>query len=247
MSTAALVAGVTLLIIGTIFAVALGPSGRVEATSRVAAPGVVLLDKDVLRASSAPVHVSASSPGGPVTMVRMLDDDARAALDSSRHTLVGGVSFLPRSLRATERRDGPLPRSFNADTFLASPVTAERVDVDIPPSRLPQALVVFPGKLDQAREDALDVSLTWENAAWFWQAVVVALAGAALLTGGTLMRRRRGLPAPDAPQPRRESSLASEAASPDAASPDAASPDAAGEARPESGAAARPETGKETQ
>jgi hypothetical protein len=200
-STVALIAGVTLLVVGAVFAVALGPSGRVEASSRIASPGVVVLDKNALRASSAPVQVSARSGSGQVTAVRMLDDDALAALDGSRHTLIDGVSFLPRALQATERRDGPLPHAFNADTFLAPPVTGEQVTMDIVPSRLPQALVVFPGTVSDPRDDAVDVTMSWANAAWCWQAVALALAGLGLLISGMLGRRRRPRPAPghDAP------------------------------------------------
>ena len=46
-----------MLILGLIYEIALGPSGRVEASARVAAPGVVVIGEDVVRASSTPVHV----------------------------------------------------------------------------------------------------------------------------------------------------------------------------------------------
>jgi hypothetical protein len=200
-STVALIAGVTLLVVGAVFAVALGPSGRVEASSRIASPGVVVLDKNALRASSAPVQVSARGASGQVTAVRMLDDDALAALDGSRHTLIDGVSFLPRALQATERRDGPLPHAFNADTFLA-PAGDGRAGHDghrsesapAGPGRLPRHCLRPPRRRGR-RHHVL------ANAAWCWQAVALALAGLGLLISGMLGSRRRPRPAPghDAP------------------------------------------------
>lgn len=190
-STAALVVGASLLIVAVVFAIALGPSGRVAASTRIASPGVVIIDKEALRASSAPVRVDVrSASGGRLTAVLMLDEDAGAALDSSRHTVIDGVSFLPRELRTAERRDGSLPRTLNADTFLAQPVSGEEVELEIAPSRLPQALLAFPGALGDPRDDALEVSMTWTNGAWFWQALAVAVAGAALLLAALVLRRR---------------------------------------------------------
>lgn len=196
-SFAALVVGATLLIVGLIFAIALGPSGRVEASHRVPSPGVVVIGKDALRASSTPVRVRVvPASAGSVTMVRMLDEDAHAVLETTRHTTIEGVGFLPRTLHVAETGDGSLPRAFNADTFLADPTTGDRVEVDVLPSRLPQALLVYPGSSAQPRDDAADVTMTWTNPAWFAQAVVLAGAGAALVLAGLLMRSRRGTTQP---------------------------------------------------
>ena len=191
-SLAAFVLGAPVLILGLIYAIALGPSGRVEASARVAAPGVVVIGKDALRASSTPVHVLVrSASAGQVTGIRMLDGDAHASLESSRHAVLDRVSFLPRALPVSESGDGPLPRAMNRDTFLADPMTADRVELDVTPGRMPQALLIYPGEPGSPRDDAVDVTMTWSNAAWFWQAVALALAGAALLVAGVWSHRRR--------------------------------------------------------
>ena len=180
-------------IVGVIFAASLGPSGRVQASAHADAPGVVVVSRGVLNASSTPAHVTITSPaGGDVSVVRLLDDDAAAAAQSARRTTIEGVTFLPRRLEATTTGEGTLTRTLNTDTHLAKPDTSARVELDVASSRLPQALLAFPGSPGAARDEALDVTMTWENAAWFWQSVALTLAGLALASyGGWRARHAR--------------------------------------------------------
>lgn len=185
LAVTAVVVGALLALVGVVFAVSLGPAGRVEASAPIDSPGVILVDKAALRASSAPVHVVATpTAGGRITAIRMLQDDAHAALDASRHTLVDGVAFLPRGLRTTEQQDGSLPQDLNTDTFLDPAATTQRVDVEVAPSRLAQALVIFPGSPDAPDGEAVELTMSWENAAWFWESVALALVGIGLALGG---------------------------------------------------------------
>ncbi|WP_219106120.1 hypothetical protein [Austwickia sp. TVS 96-490-7B] len=178
----------------------LGPSGQVQAQAKVASPGVVLIREDVLHASSSPAKIRVTgSSGGSVTAVRMLDVDALETLKTTRHTTLNGVSFLSGSLSVEESGEGSLPQKFNVDTFLAQPQSGDGVSIELPPSEIPQALIVYPGGEGSPREEALEVEVTWQNMLWFFEAVLVALIGVALLGLGAaglgLLDRFRKVPA----------------------------------------------------
>ena len=89
-----------------------------------------------------------------------------------------------------------MPRSLNADTFLDRPVSGDRVATDVMPSRLPQALLVYPGAPGQSRDDSVEITMTWSNSAWFWQSVALAALGAAGIATGLVLRRRGRTTAP---------------------------------------------------
>lgn len=182
---ATLVIGAVICLIGLFAVVSLGPSGRVQAEERVAGPGVAVIGKGILRATSVPVRIQVKAEKGDVTLVRALDDDARAVVESARHVNIDGVSFFPRSVESSEVGNGALPRALNADTFLAAPSTSGSVDLEVAPSQLPQALLVFPGAPGKAGDSAIDITMTWSNSAWFWHAVAVLLTGALIAGGGT--------------------------------------------------------------
>lgn len=123
-------------------------------------------------------------------MIRMLDEDARAAAEPARHTVIDGVDFLPRGLSAVERNGDQLSKTLNTDTFMADPTTARGVDLEVTPSALPQAVLIFAGTPGEPRSQTLDVTMTWSNAAWFWQAAVVTVFGGGLLAFGGLRLRK---------------------------------------------------------
>ncbi|GAB76672.1 hypothetical protein SAMN05421595_1805 [Austwickia chelonae] len=188
---AALAVGALLLVVGLIFSITIGPSGRVEVTAHIGEPGVVVVGKDAIRASSVPVKIKVTGKGeGDLTLVRMLDEDARAAAEPARHTVIDGVDFLPRGLSIVERNGGQLGKLLNTDTFMADPTTAREVDLEVTPNALPQAALIFAGPPGEPRSQTLDVTMTWSNAAWFWQAAAVTVIGGALLAFGGLRLRK---------------------------------------------------------
>ncbi len=190
----ALVLGALLVVLGLIVAVAVGPSGRVETVTRVDPPGIALVNDGLTSAASSPVRVQAvADSGGPVFVGTALPDDATAALGDARITTISGIRFLPRSLDVATAGMGQLPRAINADIFGREEIGAPAT-IDVTPAGMPQTVVVLPGELGSPREEAVDITLTWENAAWFWQGVTATVLGAALLVGGALAQRRRGRP-----------------------------------------------------
>lgn len=188
----ALAVGAVLLILGLIVAVSVGPSGRVEVTHHVDAPGITIVDDGVTGASSAPVRVRAASPSGqPVTLSTALPEDAAAMVGDARVTTISGIRFLPRSLDVQTSGTGQLPRTLNEDVVVGR-VQGAPAEMDVELSRLPLSVVVLPGAADEPREEPVDVTMTWTSAAWFWQAVGTAWLGAALLGAGAVLGRRRG-------------------------------------------------------
>ncbi|MEP7159598.1 MAG: hypothetical protein ABI746_00700 [Dermatophilaceae bacterium] len=190
------VLGSLLVVLGLIVAVALGPSGHVETVTHVDSPGIALVNDGLTSASSSPVRVQAAAgSGGPVFLATALPEDATAVLGETRMTTIAGMRFLPRSLDVTTAGMGQLPRSINADIFGREEVGAPAA-IDVTPAGMPQTVVVLPGELGSPRDDTVDITLTWENAAWFWQGVTVTVLGAALLVCAGLAQRRRGAQPP---------------------------------------------------
>ncbi len=187
----ALALGAVLVVLGLIVAVSVGPSGRVEVTHHVDAPGITILGEGVTRAGSSPVHVRASAASGqPLMLKTALPEDAAAMVGDARVTTISGVRFLPQALHVETSGTGQLPRTLNEDVVVGQ-VQGAPAEMDVALGRLPLAVVVLPGPAGEPREEAVDVSMIWSNAAWFWQAVAVTALGAALLAAGGLLGRRR--------------------------------------------------------
>ncbi len=188
------VVGLVLTVLGTWFAVTLGPSGTVTFTATASQPLVV--GPTVLNRVKTPVTVSATSAGGPVFLAAAAPRDTSDAVGGAKHQEVLVAQYPARTLSLTTTGDGALADPTGLHVWRQSAQNTLVVSQD----QAPQAVLAY-----AASPGPVDVTLTWSRSAWFVEAVVVLLLGLIILAfaGGWL---RQQLSAGAAAGPRRRPS-----------------------------------------
>ena len=173
--------GIVLVFVGAWIVVELGPSGEAQFRATSKAPGAIVVTSDVLNAVDVPARVTATrADGGAVLLAVAPSPDARAILATSAVSSVSGVRYPAGALDLHASGAGALSDISNADIWRLSAKGAGSAALVVDQGMGPETLVVTSGDTT-ALTDAT-VTLTWNDRAWFFEALALATIGAVLAT-----------------------------------------------------------------
>jgi hypothetical protein len=173
------VMGIALLVVGAWMVFMLGPSGEAQFSATAKAPGAIVIPPDVLNAVDVPVRVTATrKDGDAVFLAAAASTDARALLSSTAVSTVSGVHFPAGRLDLHASGAGALGDISTADVWRLTGNGAGSAALLVGQGKGPETVVVTSGDAT-ALSDAT-VTLTWDNRAWFFEALAMATIGAVL-------------------------------------------------------------------
>lgn len=176
------VLGLALAATGGWFVSHLGTTGTATFTTTVEGDRPVVLGPSVLNRVDVPVTVRATAAdGADVWIGRSSPSDAETALEGGQHTAVTGVAVREWAL-VTDARDGePAPDLGRLDLWGAQSAGPGAASMVVQQDGVPETVVITaPGEGSLATVEA-----SWPKRTWFYQSVVVIVAGLLLaLVGG---------------------------------------------------------------
>lgn len=169
--------GIVLALLGAWIVVKLGPSGEAGFTVTSKAPGAIVVTSDVLNSVDVPVRVTVTRRDrGAVRLATAPDTDAQAVLAGSAVSTVSRVRYPAGTLDLRSSGTGPLKDVSNADVWRLSATGAGSAALVVDQSRAPESAVVTSG--DATALSEVTMTLTWQNRAWFFEALIAAMLGA---------------------------------------------------------------------
>jgi hypothetical protein len=173
--------GIVLMLVGAWMVVVLGPSGEAQFSATAKAPGSIAVTPDVLNAVDVPVRVTATRrDGGALFLGVAPSADARSILAGSAVSTVNGVHYPQGRLDLAASGTGARSDLSAADIWRLSAKGPRSAALVVDQGMGPETLVVASGDTT-ALTDAT-VTLTWNNRAWFFEALAMATIGAVLAT-----------------------------------------------------------------
>jgi hypothetical protein len=157
----------------------LGPSGEAQFSATSKAPGAVVVPPEVLNAVDAPVQITATrAHGGSVSIATAPSTDAKAILATSAVTTVSAVQFPDGALDLHASGSGALTDVGTADIWRLAAKSPGSAQLVVDQGGAPETAVVTSG--DATDLSDVTVTLTWDNRAWFFEALAMATIGAVL-------------------------------------------------------------------
>ena len=191
--------GLALTATGVWFVSHLGTTGTATFTTTVDQDGPVVLDPSVLNRVDVPVTLRASTESGNDVWMGMASPaDASIALRGGTYTSVTGVE-IPDWALSTERHDGEIPPDVTSLDVWGDMATGEsRTSLVVEQDGTPATVVVAAPDTDRVTVEA-----SWPKKTWFYQALVLVVAGGLLtLVGIVTAWQRAPKPQPTDPQGR---------------------------------------------
>ena len=173
--------GIVLVVVGAWMVVVLGPSGEAQFSATSKAPGSIAVTPEVLNALDVPVRVTATRrDGGALFLAVAPSPDARSILAGSAVSTVSGVHYPQGHLDLHASGTGAVTDIRKADIWRLTAKGAGSAALVVDQGMGPETLVVTSGDTT-ALTDAT-VTLTWNDRAWFFEALALATIGAVLAT-----------------------------------------------------------------
>ncbi|HEY5249363.1 MAG TPA: hypothetical protein VIJ15_13035 [Dermatophilaceae bacterium] len=173
------VMGVVVVVLGAWIVVKLGPSGEVLFSATSKSPGTLVVPSEVLNVVDVPARVTATRRhGGPVSLTVASSTDARAILASSAITSVSAVHYPSGTLDLRTSGSGSLADLKTADIWRFAVQEPGSASLVVEQSRAPETVVVTSG--DNTALTDVTVTLIWQDRAWFFEALAIAMLGAVL-------------------------------------------------------------------
>jgi hypothetical protein len=193
LSVVVLLLGGVLAIFGAWNAFKLGPSGEARFSVTSKAPGVLVVEPDVLNAVDVPVRITATrGDGGGIRLLVAPSTDARAVLARSVVSTVSGVHYPAGTLDLRASGVGAPTNLSTADVWRLSAKGAGSAQLVVNQGSGPETAVVASGDATALR--GVTLTLTWADRAWFFDALAVAVIGSivAAFALGDLWHTRPG-------------------------------------------------------
>ena len=173
--------GIVLVVVGAWMVVVLGPSGEAQFSATSKAPGSIAVTPEVLNALDVPVRVTATRrDGGALFLAVAPSPDARSILAGSAVSTVSGVHYPQGQLDLHASGTRAVTDIRKADIWRLTAKGAGSAALVVDQGMGPETLVVTSGDTT-ALTDAT-VTLTWNDRAWFFEALALATIGAVLAT-----------------------------------------------------------------
>lgn len=171
--------GVVLVVVGSWIVVKLGPSGEARFSATSKAPGAVVITSDMLNSMDVPVRVTATRrDGGAVLLAVAPSSDARAIVATSSASTVSALHYPAGTMDLRSSGAGALTDAGAADVWRLSDKGAGSAALVVDQGMGPETAVVASGDTTALKD--LTVTLAWANRAWFFEALLVAMAGAVI-------------------------------------------------------------------
>lgn len=185
--------GLALTATGVWFVSHLGTTGTATFTTTVDQDGPVVLDPTVLNRVDVPVTLRARTDSGKDVWMGMASPaDARIALKGGTYTSVTGVE-IPDWALSTERHGGEnAPDVTSLDVWGDMATGETRTSLVVQQDGSPATVVVAAPETDRVTVEA-----SWPKQTWFYQALVLIVAGALLTLVGIVTTWQR----PPKPEP----------------------------------------------
>jgi len=173
--------GIVLLVVGAWMVVVLGPSGEAQFSTTAKTPGAIAVTPDVLNALDVPVRVTATRrDGGALLLAVAPSPDASSILAGSAVSTVSGVHYPQGRLDLRTSGTGGAKDVSQADIWRLTAKGSGRAALVVGQGMGPETVVVTSGD-DTALTD-VTLTLTWNDRAWFFEALAMATIGAVLAT-----------------------------------------------------------------
>ena len=183
------VAGLTLVLIGVMAGVLLGPRGEWRAEGRVAEGARAVVVEPALAAVLGPrvaVHADTADPQVPLFVGRAATADARALVAGTASAEVVGLDGSRRLDVRTSPGTRALPAPAGVDVWQQSAEGTGSAGLSWTPSPGAQSFVVT--RVDGGPLPAVDLTLSWRDDDWRLLPVVPLAVGAVLLVAARLLR-----------------------------------------------------------
>jgi hypothetical protein len=183
------VAGLTLVLVGVMAGVLLGPSGEWRAEGRVAEGARAVVVQPALAAVLGPrvgVRAATADPQVPLFVGRTSTADARALVAGTASAEVVGLDGSRRLDVRTSSGSAALPAPGGVDVWQQATEGTGTVGLAWTPSPGGQSFVVT--RADGAPLPAVDLTLSWRDTDWRLLPLVPLTLGAVLLVAARLLR-----------------------------------------------------------
>lgn len=190
--TALLLLGLAAAGLGGWFIKAIGFSGAAEFTTAPERATVLVLGPEVLARTETPVTIRIRASADTALWAGLArPGDAQDAVASAQRTTVNGVTIDGWKAQTTEAGSEPGEDVSTGDIWTRTVTGDGDLELTVARDQGAQTLVVTGA--DGGPVDLDEVSLTWENGNWFFQALLLTLAGliVALAAGWLLVHRIR--------------------------------------------------------
>lgn len=187
-----ILAGAAALGFGGWFARAVGTSGAATFTTTPPAGLPVVIDAQTSARTDIPLRITATAEDGAPIMVSIASpSDAGVFLEPTRYARVTGIGIRDWVLSTSVVGSGDPVDPAAVDLWRSQTTTAGVVSIDGDLEQAPETIIIItPGG-----EALTEVSMTWSNTAWFYQALSFVFAGLlAALVGIALIVRRAAEP-----------------------------------------------------
>lgn len=186
--------GIGALVVGGWFARALGTDGSATFTTTPPAGVPVVIDASTNARTDVPLTIEARADSAtPITVSIASPSDAEAVLGETRHVRVTGIDVREWELltRTTGSADPIAPAT--ADLWRSQTTTEGQATIAGDLEAAPETMIIT------APEDTplTSLTMTWTNAAWFYQALSLLFAGLLTALVGLALVVRRGSAADD--------------------------------------------------
>lgn len=182
--------GLVPLAFGTYAAARLGTAGAATFVVEGVGAKPVLVTPDVLNRTDLPVEIALTPKSGATALVVIgTPSDTRAALGTAGHTRVTGVDAKAGTATTTATEGGAVEPLGELTLWRKTEQVTAPATITITQATAPESVLIAP-----TGAGLESMTLTWANATWFYQALVLAAAGGLLMTVGWLLVR----PAPTA-------------------------------------------------
>lgn len=169
-----ILAGLTALVVGGWFARALGTDGAASFTTTPAPDMPVVIGPDTNARTDIPLTITASAEASvPVTVSIASPSDADALLGQTRHSRVTGIEVRDWALTtATSGSEDPVVPA-TADLWRSQTTTDGSAQVEADLESAPETMIITTPE----GSPLTDLTMTWTNPAWFYQALALVFGG----------------------------------------------------------------------
>lgn len=183
-----ILAGLAALVVGVWFARSLGTNGAATFTMSPAAGMPVVIDAQTNARTDIPLRITATAADNtPITVSIAAPSDAEVLLDAMRYVRVTGITIRDWTLKTeTTGTDEPIDLA-TVDLWRSQTSSVGTAEIAGDLERAPETMIIT----TPDGQPLTEVSMTWTNTAWFYQALSLVFAGLlSALVGVALILRR---------------------------------------------------------
>lgn len=220
-----ILAGLGALVVGGWFARSLGTGGTATFTTTPPAGMPVVIDAQTNARTDIPLRITATAADGTPIMVSIATpSDAEVILDTTPYARVTGIAIRDWVLNTETSASGEPIDLATVNLWRSQATSTGTAEIIGDLDRAPETMII----MTPEGEPLTEVSMTWTNAAWFYQALSLVFAGLLSALVGVALILRRSSPPDSGPagDPAADEASTNEASTNDASADDVTADDA---------------------